>query len=515
MLTAEALAKPTGHWCLREEIPMKHPISGNSSFKNPEVPPYDPRMTSGVLERDACLALLYIIMAKANEYDDAFSLIRSALRRVCEHMGWPIGHAYVLKKELLRSTSVSRSIWYSSDLERFGGLIENTMQAPPCPGGGLISTVVGTGRARWVADVRTEKLFAKGRVLSGSGLRSAFAFPVQTRQGILAVFEFYSPRIKKPQEQSLELLEMIGKQLGVALKRYHAVQELRDLNKVLEHAVEGVSRLDEAGRYTLVSRSHALLLGRKPAELAETDWLATIHPDDREAMSDVRKSACQNGRAAGECRGLRPDGSVFHQEIVLISTLSKSVAHNGHYCFIKDISDRKRQEEQLRHGACHDALTNIPNRKLFLESVNRALIRLHREERHTFALLFLDLDDFKGLNDTYGHRFGDQVLVNIAARMKEVLRGDDLPGRIGGDEFGVLLYDINERTGSMELANRILAYVQSPMKIGRIEVSVEASIGIVLATREYRQAEDLLEAADQAMYRAKREGKGRIAVRAL
>jgi len=177
-----------------------------------------------------------------------------------------------------------------------------------------------------------------------------------------------------------------------------------------------------------------------------------------------------------------------------------------------DMTERKQAEERLRYQAFHDALTGLPNRALFLERLDRALKRAKRDQDYVFAVLFLDVDRFKIVNDSFGHAIGDRLLIAIAQRLENSLRSADTVARLGGDEFAILLEDIENINDACRAADRILSELSLPFTIDAYEAFTNASIGIVCSLSSYERAEDVIRDADIAMYRAKSLGKGRYQV---
>ena len=179
---------------------------------------------------------------------------------------------------------------------------------------------------------------------------------------------------------------------------------------------------------------------------------------------------------------------------------------------IRNISDRKYVEEQLLYDALHDALTGLPNRALFMDRLEMALRRLNRLSNHLFAVLFIDLDGFKLINDSLGHVVGDQLLISIAELLRQCTRAGDTIARLGGDEFTVLLDDIRSLAEVRRVADRIQELLREPISIDGNSIFAGASIGIVLGSASYTKAVDLLRDADIALYQAKESGKGRCAI---
>jgi diguanylate cyclase (GGDEF)-like protein len=173
------------------------------------------------------------------------------------------------------------------------------------------------------------------------------------------------------------------------------------------------------------------------------------------------------------------------------------------------LSDRELREQQLRHDSMHDALTGLPNRTLFMKRLSDATHRARRGEDGLFAVLFLDLDGFKLVNDSMGHHVGDELLVTVARRLEACVRGGDIVARLGGDEFAILLERIADARDSAMVAERVQRALMAPLSIGGYDHVTSASIGVALSTGANEQPEYLLRSADIAMYRAKNGGRGR------
>jgi diguanylate cyclase (GGDEF)-like protein len=177
-----------------------------------------------------------------------------------------------------------------------------------------------------------------------------------------------------------------------------------------------------------------------------------------------------------------------------------------------DISERKRFEEQLLHDAFHDALTGLANRALFMDHLRMTIERCKSRHSNHYAVLFLDFDRFKVINDSLGHAEGDELLIQIARRLGSLTRTGDLLARLGGDEFVILLNEMLEPDDAIQVAERILIDLQEPFTLAGNDVFTSASIGIAVSTDGHRRAEDMLRDADIAMYRAKSNGKARFQV---
>ncbi|HEX8181739.1 MAG TPA: EAL domain-containing protein [Pyrinomonadaceae bacterium] len=178
----------------------------------------------------------------------------------------------------------------------------------------------------------------------------------------------------------------------------------------------------------------------------------------------------------------------------------------------KEVSERKLAEEQLRHNAFHDGLTDLANRALFMDHLQLALARAQRHEDYQFAVLFLDLDRFKVVNDSFGHTVGDKLLIGIARRLETAMRPGDTVSRLGGDEFTILLDDLRDAGEARLVGERLQRELAMPYNLGGHEVFTTVSIGIALSSPDYHRPEDIVRDADTAMYRAKQLGKARYEV---
>ena len=174
---------------------------------------------------------------------------------------------------------------------------------------------------------------------------------------------------------------------------------------------------------------------------------------------------------------------------------------------MREVTERKQAEEQLRRNAFHDPLTGLPNRLLFTERLTQVIARSREQENNLFAVLFLDLDRFKVINDSLGHLIGDQLLIAIARRLEACVKRSDLVARLGGDEFTILLDNIQDESSTHQVAERIHLELSRPFNLNGHEIFTTVSIGIALSSTDFEYTEDLLRGADIAMYRAKALGK--------
>ena len=251
------------------------------------------------------------------------------------------------------------------------------------------------------------------------------------------------------------------------------------------------------------------VLGYDSRHLEGQKLTELVHPDDRTRavafFTDLLKHP--NSSASVEWRLLYSNGAWHHVENVC-TNLTDDPDVGGLILNTRDVTERKEAEERLQHDAFHDALTGLPNRALFKEHLRVVIGRARRSPEFTYAVLFLDLDRFKNVNDSLGHSFGDELLKTVANRLSQTIRDNiDIVGRLGGDEFVVLLDGIEDAGVASHVSARIQQALREPVQIGGHEVFATTSIGIALSTTGYTDAESILRDADTAMYRAKARGR--------
>jgi len=252
------------------------------------------------------------------------------------------------------------------------------------------------------------------------------------------------------------------------------------------------------------------MLGFGEEEIGDglTDWFGLVHADEVDELQDAFSNHLE-GKSRNldvECRLRRKDGSYLW---VLVRGMAVRGGDGRVHRMAgsqTDIHQRKLAEQELYQGAFHDPLTGLGNRMLFIERLQMALAREKRQPDYNFAVLFMDLDRFKIINDSLGHLAGDRLLKELAGRLETSLRQVDTVSRFGGDEFAVLLDEVNEPDDALRCADRIHANLRKSFALAGREVYVSVSVGIVLSSKGYQKPEEMLRDADTAMYRAKLEG---------
>ena len=278
---------------------------------------------------------------------------------------------------------------------------------------------------------------------------------------------------------------------------------------LVQHSSDLITVLDATGLVVYQSPSIERVLGYSADELVGTRFERLLQPGEEGRLPHVLAdpTAHATGTEALECSLRHKDGEVRQFEVLYTDLLDDENVH-GVVLNSRDVSERKAFEEQLAHQAFHDPVTNLANRALFVEQVRHAVPRARREGGR-LAVMFMDLDDFKTINDSLGHAAGDAVLLEIAKRLDGSIRPSDTAARFGGDEFAVLLEDVGSAQDAADTAERILESLAAPLRLDGKELFVGCSLGISIAEGDtVTGADELIRNADAAMYIAKRDGKG-------
>jgi len=288
-----------------------------------------------------------------------------------------------------------------------------------------------------------------------------------------------------------------------------ALREREDhFRSLVQNSSDVITLIDRDGHIQYQSASVERIFGYGGGRLVGTAFGDLVDAEDRtQVLRRIQEAIHIDGPPISiECRLQREDGSFCPSEITITNLLHLPTVR-GLVLNTRDISERRALEEKLTHQAFHDSLTNLPNRAAFRVVLDHAM---HGGDERRIAVLFLDLDDFKTINDSLGHGVGDELLIAVAQRLRGCVREADTAARISGDEFAILLEDIDHPDGAARSAERILEALQPPFTLAGTEVFVRASIGIALGPLGSRsdQASELLRNADLAMYMAKSEKKG-------
>jgi len=258
-----------------------------------------------------------------------------------------------------------------------------------------------------------------------------------------------------------------------------------------------------------VNREFEALFGYNADEALGQNTYDILIPETRRHEFDMLEHTMQlHGRASMETVRLHKSGQLIDVSI-LVAPISMSGIEVGNFVSYRDIREKKQTDARQQHDALHDPLTGLANRTLFLDRVQLTMARQQRHSELNFAVMFLDLDRFKAVNDNLGHASGDDLLVRMAARLRACLRPEDTVARFGGDEFAILLEDVTNISDVIRIAERAQRDIRLPIELNGHEIFISASIGIAFGTLDHTSPEQILRDADFAMYQAKSNGHAR------
>ena len=438
------------------------------------------------------------------------------IQTICEALGWACGALWTQDKKagVLRRVAV-----WTLPQPRLAAFFQTSRDAAKVAGcKGLIGRTLSRGTPSWIPDVALDADFPRRAVAQAAGLRAAFAFPIQAGNEVLGVIEFFAHQTKDEDPEVLRSAHFIGRQIGQFTQRQQAEDALREseahFRALVEQASDSFYVHDSHGRFIDVNQRGCDSLGYSRAELL-TMTIADIDVERPagEASAPATPLAT-NGATALESRYRRKDGSTFPVEIRI-----GPIEIDGHQhllSLVRDVTERKQLQDHIQHLAYHDALTNLPNRAMFNGYLSHAIVQAQRY-RKGLALLFIDLDRFKNINDTLGHDAGDKLLQEMARRLTACLRegdlvarlggDDDVVARLGGDEFVVLIEEMTDSAYASHVARKILAASVKEYALNGQLIHMTASIGISTFPEDGNDERTLMQNADIAMYRAKEKGK--------
>jgi diguanylate cyclase (GGDEF)-like protein/PAS domain S-box-containing protein len=376
-------------------------------------------------------------------------------------------------------------------------------------GVGSCGTAAFTGERAIVEDINTHPWWVDYKELAlSAGLESCWSQPILAYNGkVLGTFAIYHHKPTIPKPEDLHFIETEAQLAAVAIEKHKNRTQLELAASVFTHAGEGIMITDADANIVDVNNtftkitgySRADVLGKNPRFLQSGRHTPEFY---RHLWSDLMNK----GIWSGEIWNKRKNGEVFAE----MQTISKVMDNTGNpinfVSLFSDITPLKEHQQQLEYIAHYDALTRLPNRVLLADRLKQAIAHCHRLNS-SLAVLYIDLDGFKSINDTHGHDMGDQLLVTVAARWTDALREGDTLARIGGDEFIVLLVDLEDNRNYEIILQRLLDTAAETITINQQILRVSASIGVTIYPQDSSDADQLMRHADQAMYIAKQAGK--------
>lgn len=434
------------------------------------------------------LTLEVALLRALAEAEDLPSALPSVLRLTCEG-GWFSSGSYWTVAE--RSAMLLRGMHYGA-MSGAGAFVEGAA----APSWLRFDPV-------WLADVARE---------ARDEWRSTLIVPVAVEGRTIGALELCATQPSAVDAELLRVLRGAATLLGKLHARAAAAERLREsesrLASTMALAAIGISHVDDEGRFLYVNPQLCAMLGYTEAELLALTVRDISHPEDVDTTHELSTRLRQGSIASYkvEKRYVRKDGTVVWAGLTIALKRDASGRKLYDVSIVEDISARKEAEQCIQYLANHDALTGLPNRARFAQLLAEAC-EAARRDGSRFAVLFIDLDRFKVINDTLGHEGGDAMLRAAAGRLRGCVRSGDVVARLGGDEFVILLRDVGEATVAGKIATNVLNSLVEPVTIFGTDCTVSASIGICLHPDADQPDQAVLRNADMAMYLAKQSGK--------
>ncbi|MDD2463875.1 MAG: EAL domain-containing protein [Desulfobulbus sp.] len=312
-------------------------------------------------------------------------------------------------------------------------------------------------------------------------------------------------------DQSGEISHYEGTVMDITVRK-QAEQELEIqrvfFSQLFDNSPQAIVIIDPQRNVVNCNHGFEQLFGYRAVDIIGFGMRALIVPEELMVeCENVRNTVLDGETVQCETQRRHRDGSLIPVDMIGFP-IRVGTANNGIIYIYQDISERKSFEDQITHQAFHDALTGLPNRTLFAERLERALERSRRRSELYYAVLMIDLNKFKAINDSLGHPAGDQLLIEVGKRLSVCVRSVDTVARLGGDEFAIILEEFSARSELLKAARRMHSILCEPFSLYGNDITPAASIGIVPKIANYTSAEEVLRDADIAMYRAKQQGKG-------
>ena len=378
-------------------------------------------------------------------------------------------------------------------------------------------TAAFTGQRVIVDDIQTHPYWVSYKVLAQqAALAACWSEPIHSTSGkILGTYAIYHHESRKPSDADIQLLEKTAKVAAIALDRSRANQALKESEKQLSDILENVSGYiylkDMQGRYLFANRLLRELFNAPMEEIVGYDDSKFYDANTAASLLQSDLRVLQDGETLrSEESNLNP----LTGETSVYLTIRLPLRHEDGSIYAlcgiaTDITEQKDVEEYMRRMAQYDALTNLPNRALFTDRLQQAFSAARRAHEH-FALMYIDLDKFKPINDTFGHAVGDLLLYEAAQRMQSCVRQSDTVARIGGDEFVVLLPSLKEDKDAAEVAEKIRHSLNLPFELSGHTLHISSSIGVAIYPAHGDNEKELVKNADIAMYYAKENGRNNV-----
>ncbi|WGS85348.1 EAL domain-containing protein [Methylomonas sp. UP202] len=378
-------------------------------------------------------------------------------------------------------------------------------------GVGSCGTAAVTGDRVIIEDIQSHPYWTPYRELAAkAGLASCWSEPVRDAGGkLLGTLTIYQRQPALPTPRDLQMTEQAANLTGIAIEHCRANEELRLASLVYQNSSEAMAVTDALGSILAINPAFSAITGYTPAEVIGQNYnILNSDRQDYHFYQTMWHAINASGHWKGEIWNRRKNGEVFVQWLTVNTIFNEDGSPHRRVALFSDITEKKQTEELIWTQANFDPLTGLPNRRMFHDRLDQELKKAHRTGR-ALALIFLDLDRFKEINDTLGHDMGDLLLKDAAQRLLRCVRESDTVARLGGDEFTIILGELDDTEHVERIVVNLLQKLAEPFQLKAKVAYLSASIGITLFPKDGDKIHVLIKNADQAMYAAKHQGRNR------
>jgi diguanylate cyclase (GGDEF)-like protein/PAS domain S-box-containing protein len=383
---------------------------------------------------------------------------------------------------------------------------------PDSPAGiGTVGESVRTGKPVFINDFLAHPQTGLWRERARhTNVRAVASFPLKKKGEVTGTLIVLSNKVGYFQSEVLSLLTSMSESISYCIDSLEHRENLLLSSTVFREAIEGVIIADYRGKVLMANRSFQEITGFLPEDILGRDVkIFQTDSHDPHLFRKIFRAIASSGRWEGEVWNRRQNGQIRLHRLSVVGIRSGKGEISHFIGFLSDITAQREEEDRMRRLAFHDPLTGLPNRVLFHDRLDQALRGAKRSDS-LMGICYLDLDDFKPVNDRYGHQAGDELLKEVARRLERLIRESDTVCRIGGDEFIVLFSNISDCDEIEFIGNKLLQEVSKPFFWEGVSLTVTASAGLALYPHDAGNSTDLLTQSDWAMYQAKKYGRNRL-----
>jgi diguanylate cyclase (GGDEF)-like protein/PAS domain S-box-containing protein len=470
------------------------------------------RLEQVALDKARLTQLLEALARTANEAAGPEEAMRRSLELICDHGQWTLGCVGVFGEK--QNGGVPRTTyWHAARAGRYDTFIARSDATDhAATHGHFVGKVLREKRPVWISDIAATQAAGRIGYAAEIGLQSAFAFPVIVGSNVAAFLEFFAVESREPDELMLEAIASVGAQLARLIERERSNQAIRvsesRLRAILDNEPECVKVITADGTPMELNKAGLRMLECESLKQASDHGLINfVKPEYREKFRQFIRGSFAGGTHELEFEIIGLKGTRRWMQSYAAPIHLPEASNDTLVMVTRDVTERKDAEERANHLAHHDGLTGLPNRGLFSDRLKLAVARAKRHQE-TLGIMVLNIDRFKQINEALGIEAGDELLRQVAARIRDTLRDVDTVARLDGDEFAVLLEEMPGSAGVAAVGEKLGEALQAPFRIRDREIVAVFSIGIALYPNGTEDPQGLLEHAEAALERVKREGGG-------